>query len=111
MGLDFGLTFLDRDRDTEGYNFKASFNLLDFGFVNFEGENHILKGSPVQLENNPTFKNTKFKSPQQFLKLLSKEVYGDQNASLQGTDFKIGLPTSLHFNLSKNIDSEMKHEY
>ena len=108
LGLDFGLTFLDRDRDTEGYNFKASFNLLDFGFVNFEGENHILKGSALQLENNPTFKNTKFKSPQQFLKLLSKEVYGDEKASLQGTDFKIGLPTSLHFNLSKNIK---KHHY
>lgn len=108
FGLDFGFTVVDRDNNAEDYNFKAGFNILDFGFVNFEGENHLLKGSPLELENNLTFKNTKFKSPQQFLQLLSKEVYSDENASLQGTDFKLGLPTSLHFNVSKNIAT---HQY
>lgn len=103
LGLDFGLTFLDRDEDAEDYNFKASFNIIDFGSVHFEGENHRLQGSPLELENNQNLKNTKFKSPGQYLKLLSKEVYGDENTSFQGTDFIIGLPTSLHFNVSKNI--------
>ena len=108
LGLDFGLTFVDRDSNAEDYNLKAGLNVLDIGSVSFEGENHLLKGSPVELENNPTFKNTKFKSPHQFLQLLSNEVYGDENASLQGTDFKIGLPTRLHFNISKNI---REHHY
>ena len=108
LGVDFGLTLVDRSSDAENYNFKASFNVLDVGFINFQGENHLLKGSPIQLENNPTLKNTKFKSPQQFLQLLSKEVYGDENTSLQGTDFKMGLPTSIHLNLSKNI---REHHY
>lgn len=108
LGFDFGLTFIDRDSDAEDYNLKAGLNVLDIGSVSFEGENHLLKGSAVELENNPTFKNTKFKSPHQFLQLLSNEVYGDENASLQGTDFKIGLPTSLHFNISKNI---REHHY
>lgn len=108
IGLDFGFSFLDRNKDAEGYNFKASFNILDVGSVNFEGENHRLIGSPLELENNPAFKNTKFKSPGQYFQLLSKEVYGDENASLQGIDFTIGLPTSLHFNVSKNI---AEHHY
>lgn len=108
FGLDFGFNVVDRDNNAEDYNFKAGFNILDFGFVNFEGENHLLQGSPLQLENSSTFKNTKFKSPHQFLQLLSKEIYGDENASLQGTDFKMGLPTSLHFNVSKNIAN---HQY
>lgn len=108
FGLDFGFNVVDRDNNAEDYNFKAGFNILDFGFVNFEGENHLLKGSPLELENNSTFKNTKFKSPHQFLQLLSKEVYSDENASLQGNDFKMGLPTSLHFNVSKNIAT---HQY
>lgn len=108
LGFDLGLTYLDRNPDAGNYNLKASFNVLDMGSVSFNGENHLLKGEAVQLENNPAFKNTKFKSPHQFLQLLSKEVYGDENASLQGTDFKIGLPTSLHFNISKNIN---EHHY
>ena len=108
LGFDFGLTFVDRDSDAEDYNLKVGLNVLDIGSISFEGENHLLKGSPVELENNPTFKNTKFKSPHQFLQLLSNEVYGDKNTSLQGTDFKIGLPTSLHFNISKNI---REHHY
>ena len=108
LGFDFGLTFVDRDSNAEDYNLKAGLNVLDIGSVSFEGENHLLKVSPVELENNPTFKNTKFKSPHQFLQLLSNEVYGDENASLQGTDFKIGLPTRLHFNISKNI---REHHY
>ena len=108
LGFDVGLSVVDRDEDAEGYNVKASFNVLDFGMVNFQGENHVFKGRPLQLENNPTFKTTKFKSPQQFLQLLSKEVYGDENISLKGTDFKMGLPTSIHVNVSKNIK---EHHY
>ena len=108
LGLDFGLSVVDKNEGTKDYNFKASFNLLDFGLVHFVGENHVLNGAPLDLENNPTFKNTKFKSPQQFLQLLSKEIYGDENTSLKGTDFKMGLPTSIHFNVSKNI---REHHY
>lgn len=108
LGLDFGLTFLDRDKDADDYNFKASFNVIDIGSVNFEGENHRFQGSPLELENNPNFKNTKFISPDQYLQLLSKEVYGEENASLKGTEFTIGLPTNLHFNVSKNIG---EHQY
>ena len=108
LGFDVGLSVVDRDEDAEGYNFKASLNILDFGLVNFIGENHVLNGAPLELDNNPSFKNTKFKSPQQFLQLLSKEVYGDENISLKGTDFKMGLPTSIHVNVSKNIK---EHHY
>lgn len=102
-GLDFGLAFIDKDVDEQDYNTKFSVNVLDFGKVNFDGETHLLNGNALQLENNPTFKNSKFVSPNQYLKVLSKEIYGDENRSFQGNEFSIGLPTSIHLNFSKNI--------
>lgn len=103
LGLDFGLTVIDKNENEEGYNFKASVHVLDLGRVNFKGEKHLLNGAPLQLENNPQFKDIKFESPQQYLQILSEQSFGDKNASLQGTDFTIGLPTGLHLNVSKNI--------
>ncbi len=102
-GLDFGIALIDKDSDEQNYNTKFSINVLDLGKVNFEGETHLLNGNALQLENNPTFKNSKFISPHQYLKILSKEIYGDENASFQGNQFTIGLPTSIHLNFSKNI--------
>lgn len=103
FGLDFGVAVVDKSSMDEGHNLKASFAINDIGFINFFGENHYFQGPKIVLENNPAFENTKFDSPQQYLQLISKEVYGDPNASLQGTDFTMGLPTSFHANFSKNI--------
>ena len=101
FGLDFGIAIVDRYKDSEDYNFKLGFNILDLGKVNFEGERHLLQGNKIKITNNPNLDNTRFDSPQQYFQLLSQEVYGDKNASLQGTDFAIGLMASLHFILAK----------
>lgn len=103
FGLDFGLAFIDRYEDSENYNLRMSFNILDLGRVNFKGENHFFQGNVLKIVNNPNLEDVEFESPTQYLQLLSQEVYGDKNASLQGIDFQIGLPTSVHFNLSKNV--------
>ena len=103
FGLDLGLSMIDRNADEDGYNLKATFSILDIGQVNFEGQTHLLKGNSLRVVNNSNLENTKFVSPQQYLELLSKEVYGDPKASFQGTDFSVGLPTSIHANFSKNI--------
>lgn len=103
FGLDFGIAMIDKIEDSEGYNFKWSANVLDLGTVNYVGEKHVLQGNPIKVVNNPNLDNTEFDSPQQYFRLLSQEVYGNPNASRIGTDFKVGLPTSLHFNFSKNV--------
>lgn len=108
LGLDLGVAIVDRYKDSDDYNFKFGVNILDLGKVNFEGERHLLQGTQIKITNNPNLENTRFDSPQQYFQLLSKEVYSDKNASLQGTNFTIGLPTSLHFNFSKNIG---KYQY
>ena len=78
-------------------------NILDLGFVNFEGENHRFVGQSIQLTDNPAFDNKKFETPQEILQTLSNEVYGNSTESFRGTDFKIGLPTSIHLNFSRNV--------
>lgn len=102
-GLDLGISVIDQDEDSEDYNFKAAFNILDVGTINFEGEKHLFQGNTLTIVNNPNFKNTKFDSPKQYFQLLSQEIYGDKNKSFQGSNFSMGLPTSLHLNASKNI--------
>ena len=101
LGLDVGLSMVDRDK--KGYNFKISANILDFGSVKYKGEKHIFQGDPVQVGNSSAFDNSTINGPHDFLQLLSKEVYGDPNASLEGNKFSVGLPTSFHLNLSKRI--------
>ena len=103
FGLDLEIAFVDRDLDAEDYNLKGSFAILDIGTINFEGEKHLFKGQSLKVVNNPNLANTKFDSPQKYFQLLSDEIYGDKNASFRGNDFSMGLPTSLHFNLSKNL--------
>ncbi len=108
LGVDVGITIIDKIEDSEDYNFKVGFHILDIGRVKFRGENHVFMGNSLKLVNNPTFENTKLDSPQEFFGLLSKEVYGEDNASFRGTDFNLSLPTSLHFNMSKNVGA---HQY
>ena len=103
FGFDFGIAFIDRFKEEENYNLKLSVNILDVGRINFTGEKHLFQGQTLKIINNPNLDNVKFDSPSQYLQLLSEEVYGNKNTSLQGTDFQMGLPTSLHFNFSKNI--------
>lgn len=104
FGIDFGLSFINQNDDEEAYDFIMSLNLLDVGYVNFDGANHRFIGNKIiDLEQNPAFENKKFDDPEEFLRTLSQEVYGNPNTSKVSTGFRIGLPTSLHFSMSKNI--------
>jgi len=105
IGIDLGMAFVKRRTNDELYEFKFSANLLDIGFVNFRGENHHFYNplQKVQIRNNPNFDQQDFESIGQYLKLLSNEVYGNSLASLQSNKFTIGLPTSLHLNMSQKI--------
>ena len=100
FGLDIGLAFTEWDFRMEDYNLKMSFNILDIGYINFEGENHRFNGKPFDFN---TLDGKKIDSPQEFLQITSEEIYGNPNASLTGKKFTIGLPTSLHFNISKRV--------
>ncbi|WP_313374068.1 hypothetical protein [Chishuiella sp.] len=105
VGIDLGISLVDRRINDELYDFKLSANLLDIGYVNFRGEKHVFynPGQRVKIKNNPNFDDVEFESIEQYLKVISKEVYGDENKSKVGNGFTIGLPTSLHVSMSKMI--------
>lgn len=104
IGIDLGITLLNKNSIDEWYNSKLSFNLLDLGYVNFTGETHEFIGNRVQIQNNPRLDNADINSASDLFHLLSNEVYGDENASLINNKFPIGLPTSLHFGYSKRMN-------
>ncbi len=103
VALDLGISVIDQDVDAEDYNFKLGFHILDIGKIGFNGQNHFLKGQDIRVVNNPELDNTRFESAEQLFQFFSKQAYGDENASFRGTDFSMGLPTSVHLNFSKNI--------
>lgn len=103
FGIDFGIAMVNLDRWNEGYDLKMSLNALDIGYVNFAGNVHNFKGSNLKYTNNPVFDETEFESPEQYAQLISNEVYGNPNESRKSNAFTVGLPTSIHFNISKNI--------
>lgn len=103
FGLDIGIAMVDLDRFEESYDFKVSLNMLDLGYVNFTGAVHNFAGANFRYSNESIFDNNDFESPEQYAQLISNEIYGDPNESLKSNSFKIGLPTSIHLNLSKSI--------
>jgi len=103
FGLDAGIAFVNYGGIEDGYDFKAAFNILDVGYIKFNGFVHRFIGENLQYTNNPVFDETEFQDAEQYAQLISNEIYGNPNQSLISNQFKIGLPTSLHFNISKNI--------
>ena len=105
LGLDLGITMIDKNPREDEYQSKFSFNILDLGYINFKnGTNHqFVNGNTVWLQNNPNLEDETFESPEQYLKLLSQEAYGDENKSFVGNGFKMGLPTSINVNYSQRI--------
>jgi len=105
LGLDIGITMMDKDKREDEYHSRFSFNILDIGSVNFKkGENHLFRnGNTIWLQNNPVFKDEEFENPEDYLKKISREAYGDENASFAGNGFRIGLPTSINANYSQRV--------
>ena len=100
FGADMGLAFVKWNYRMEDYDYKMSFNILDVGYINFDGQNHLFRGRPVDINS---LSGRRISSPEDLMHILSEEAYGDPDASLVGTKFSIGLPTSMHFNVSKRI--------
>lgn len=103
IGFDAGIAFVDFGDQDQGYDLKLSANILDIGLVNFDGFVHQYLGENFQYTNNPNLEDIDFESPEQYAQIISNELYGNPNQSLISNEFKIGLPTSLHFNASKRI--------
>lgn len=103
IGIDVGIAMVNRLKNSDDYDFKMSLNALDIGYVNFNGNVHSFIGNDLEYINNEVFDEAEFENPEQFAQIISNEIYGDPNASHKSNAFTIGLPTSLHLNLSKNI--------
>jgi hypothetical protein len=103
IGVDLGTAMLIPKYKSNDYDLKISLNLLDLGYVNFTGNVHNFKGEELKYVNNVVLDEAEFENPEQYAQLISNEIYGNQNQSLVAHQFKIGLPTSVHINASKNI--------
>ena len=100
FGADIGLAYVKWNYRMEDYDYKMSFNILDIGYINFDGQNHLFRGRPVDINS---LSGRSIGSPDELMRILSEEAYGDADASFTGTKFTIGLPTSLHYNISRRI--------
>lgn len=105
FGVDIGMAVVDFGEYDQAYNFKMGLNLLDVGSVTFDGFVHRFIGDDFQYTNNPALE-VEFENPEQFAQIISQEIYGNPEQSLISNEFKIGLPTALHFNVSKSISAE-----
>lgn len=103
IGIDLGTTMLIPHSEYEDYDLKISMNLIDLGYVNFTGDVHSFQGEELKYVNNIVFDEAEFETPEQYAQIISNEVYGNPNQSHVSNKFTIGLPTSLHFNASKNV--------
>lgn len=103
VGLDAGITMMKQQDRSEDYDLKISFNILDIGYVNFNGTVHRFQGENLKYVNNPVFDNAEFESPEQYAEIISNELYGNPDQSKTSNKFTVGLPTSVHINASKNI--------
>lgn len=101
--LNLGIAWVKRRMNDELYDFKFAVNLLDVGAIRFKGENHHFynPAQKIQIKNNPKIDD--FENIAQYLQQLSKEIYGNTTQSKVGENFTVGLPTSLHFNMSTKI--------
>src|SRR5690606_5822147 len=100
FGAAIGIAMLNSDGKSETYDFKMSLNALDIGTINFTGDVHRFQGNDLRYVNNVVFDETDFESPEQYAQLVSNEIYGNPDESHVSNSFTIGLPTSLHLNLS-----------
>jgi len=103
IGFDAGITMLKPQERSDDYDLKISLNILDLGYVNFNGEVHSFRGENLKYVNNPVFDEAEFESPEQYIEIINNEIYGNSGQSLVSNKFTIGLPTSVHVNVSKNI--------
>lgn len=103
IGLDVGLTMVNRDSKDDEYNFKVSANVLDIGQIAYDGFVHSFQGDDFQYTNNPILDDVEFENPEQIAQIISNEIYGNPDQSLISNRFKMGLPTSIHINASQNI--------
>ena len=107
LGLDVGVTHVQNKYKRYGnefeylYDRKWNLSILDIGYIKFNGESHLFKGDPIDINYLTDFNNNE--NPNDFLQELSYKVYGDSTASYVQKDFVIGLPTTINFNYSQSI--------
>ncbi len=103
LGFDIGISVSDMAEDSYSneYDFRFNASLLDVGSIKFSGEDHRLNGIPLVFED---LDDVEFENPTQFMQELSTRIYGNPNQSLSGTDFRMGLPTSIAISGSKRIE-------
>lgn len=97
FGADLGFTWISTEHE-EGYRLKLGASLLDMGFINFDknAQTHRLQLDSAVLVNLNDYEN--FESPADItplVKAFSENVLADSLATLQGTSFRMALPSAL----------------
>lgn len=104
FGGDIGFSYVNYgnyDKDFGEYYYKFGLSVTDIGFINVKGEKHLYKNVPFSMSKFVKFHNTD--NVYNLMQELSTHVYGNPTQSLVADEFKIALPTALHFNFSGNL--------
>src|SRR5690606_24640384 len=103
FGFDFGFAFVNYAGNDDDYDLKISANLLDVGWVNFDGFVHHFLGENFHYPDNSNVEDVELESPEHYAEVISNELYGTPHQALVSNEFNVGLPTRLHFNARKRI--------
>ena len=98
FGLDIGASATFGGYKDEGYTFKISAALLDFGYINFDRNAQQHRTEITQYTDITVDEFDNIQGIDQYNELLqqfSEEATGNPNESLQGNNFRMFLPTGI----------------
>ena len=106
-GLDFGLVWMNRDTENQGYHWRLSASLIDVGWLKFNSgaqDHFVSNGSPSVLRRLPL---SQIQSLTDFAQTVSNEVMGNPTTSFVAEDFTILTPAAFIF----SVDYKLKPKF
>lgn len=88
------------------YKYRIGISIMDIGWISFKSNAQLHQYANTQYtwENIDT---TQVESVNQIIQEISTRFYGDPNASLQNTRFKMWLPTSINISGDYNFENDI----
>lgn len=108
FGIDLGMVYAIGGED-EGYDWKIGFSLLDIGFIRFDqGEQHRIVTDATGLLHTVAYRSfQELGDLPETSQILSEQLLGDPNASLQGESFTLFLPSALSLQIERSFSPSL----
>lgn len=109
-GWGFDLGFLYQiDQGEDFFRWEVGAALLNVGRINFDGQLHNYNAADLREIITAEYENYDLSDgPDVLVQQFSEDIFGDPQASLEGNEFRIGLPTTLNFNASYRFNEHVR---